>query len=59
MVDYFEIRHIYPFVSFFSACLRAFLESLSGHLPHIGLFVYKDSAFRPILTDLYLLLIVP
>ena len=56
MVGYFEIRHICHSISFFSARLRVFLVSLSGHRPHIGLFVSRDSAFRLVLTNLYPLL---
>lgn len=56
MVDYSKIRHICPSVSFFSARLRAFLVSSSGHRPHVGLFVSRDSAFRLVLTDWYPLL---
>lgn len=56
MVDFSEVRTLFPSVSFFFTHLGAFLESSSGHRPHVGLFVSKDSAFRPTLNDLYPLL---
>ena len=52
MVDYSEIRHLYPSVSFFFARLGAFLESSGGCRPQVGLFASRDSALRVILTDL-------
>ena len=56
MVEFFEVRNLYPSVSFFFARLGAFLKASSSHCPHVGLFVSRDSAFRPILTSLYPLL---
>ena len=56
MVEFFEVRNLCPSVSFFFARLGAFLEASSGHCPHVGLFVSRDSAFRPVLTSLYPLL---
>lgn len=56
MVDYSEVRHLFPSVSFFFARLRAFLESSGGHYPQVDLFASRDSALRSVLTDLYPLL---
>lgn len=56
MVDFSEDRNLCPSVSFFFARLGAFLETSSGHRPYVGLFVSRDSLFKPILTDLYPLL---
>ena len=56
MVDFSEVRNLCPSISFFFAHLGAFLETSSGHRLHVGLFVSRDSAFRPVLTDLYPLL---
>ena len=57
MVDFDFIKNETPFVSFFFARLKVFLESSSGRRPHVGLFVPRDcGAFRPILISLYPLL---
>ena len=56
MVDFSEVRSLFPLVSFFFVRLGAFLETSSGQRPHIDLFVSRDSAFRPVLIDLYPLL---
>ena len=57
MVDFSEVRTLFPSISFFFfACLGAFLESSSGHRPHVGIFVSRDSAFRAVLADFYPLL---
>ena len=56
MVDFSTVRTLFPSVSFFFTHLGAFLESSNGHRPHVGLFISRDSAFRPILNDLYPLL---
>ena len=56
MVDFSEVRSLFTLVSFFFARLGAFLETSSGQYPHVGLFVSRDSAFRPVLIDLYPLL---
>lgn len=45
-----------PLYLFLFCRLGAFLETSIGHCPHVGLFFSRDSAFRPILTDLYPLL---
>ena len=54
MVDFAFIRKETPSVSFFFARLGVFLESSSGHHPHVSLFVPRDCrALRPILTSLF------
>lgn len=56
MVDYSEIKSLSPFISFFFTHLGALLESSSGHRPQVGLFAFRDSALRSVLTDQYHLL---
>ncbi|KAL0010085.1 hypothetical protein SO802_005193 [Lithocarpus litseifolius] len=43
-----------PFISYFFARLRVFLEFSGGHRPQVGLFLPRDcGAFRPVLTSLF------
>lgn len=56
MVDYSEIRHLSPSISFFFACLGASLSSSSGHCPQIGGLALGDSSLGLVLVDLYPLL---
>ena len=42
MVDFDFIKKETPSISFFFARLGVFLESSSGHRPHVGLFVPQD-----------------
>lgn len=53
MVDYFEIRHLSPFISFFFAYFGTFLESSGGRYPQVGLFTFRDSALRSVLTNIH------
>ena len=56
MVDYYDIRHFSPSVSFSFARLGAFLSSSSGGCPQIEGFTLKNSNLGLILADLYPLL---
>ena len=54
MVDFDFIKKEIPSVLFFFTRLEVFLESSSGHCPHVGLFVPQDCwAFRLVLISLY------
>ena len=56
MVDYSDIRHTSPSVTFFFTCLGAFIGFSSEHCPQIGDFALGDSSLSLVLGDLYLLL---
>lgn len=54
MVDFDFIKKEIPSILFFFTRLEVFLESSSGHRPHVGLFVPRDCwAFRLVLISLY------
>lgn len=38
MVEFYEVRNLFPFVSFFFARLGSFLEASSGYHPQVGLW---------------------
>lgn len=59
MIDYFEIRCLSPFVSFFIARLGVFLGSLGGCRPPIENFIFRVNALSPIMVNLCPLLHQP
>lgn len=56
MFDYFEVRHLSPFISFFFAHVGASLESSIGGCPQVELFISRGSTLRLVFADLYPLL---
>lgn len=56
MVDYSDIRHTSPSITFFFAHLGAFLGSLSGLCPRVRGFVLGDIGLELALVSLYPLL---
>ena len=53
MVDYSEVRHLSPSVSFFFARLGASLSYFGGRCPQIEGFALGDSNLGLFLVDLY------
>ena len=52
MVDYSEVRHLSPFVSFVFAHLGAFLKSSSGHRPQVRSTKHSSrAAFAELMAD--------
>ena len=56
MVDYFDIRHTSPSITFFFARLGVILGSFSDHYLQVGNFVLSDSSLGLMLGSLCLLL---
>lgn len=56
MVDYSEIRHLSPSISFFFTRLGASLSSSGNYCPWVGDFALGDSSLGLVLGDLYPLL---
>ena len=56
MFEYFEVRRLSPYVSFFFARIGASLESSGGGCPQVELFISSDSTLGLFLADLYPLL---
>lgn len=53
MVDYYEVRHLAPSISFFFSRLGASLSSSGGHFPQIRGFALGDSSLGLVLAYLY------
>ena len=56
MVNYSEIRHLFPSISFFFAHLGASFGFFGDHCPWVGDFIVEDSSLGLVLGDLYPLL---
>ena len=56
MVNYSEITHLFPSISFFFARLGASFGFSGDHCPRVGDFIVMDSSLGLVLGDLYPLL---